>query len=856
MTDFDDVPGTSIDHILRRMRAKLINDLAAVLDVEAGLREAMIAAQHTSLVRDLREVLDIDAGLSAIVPTAPAPFRPEAETAASAASAGARHGNANAWGLWALELIDPLDDLAAGKVLRQYANAGTKADAEALARRLGRLPLALHLAGSYLAETTSTPSDAAPRITTFADYLAAINRAGQQAPRVTGDVGPGANASKGNEPGQAQGIIDRACELSLGLLASRGFPETRSLLQVLAYLADSDIPLLILDTGIIANSALFPGQDAGRQSRLIHSLAELGLVDIVEPPPGEEDDGATASSPVLRIHPMVRNSSRVRADLDVRAGEYLRLAAALLYKAADNADPEDPRTWPLWHALAPHCTSFLCAIAGHSSEPPSATVRQAALAALRAAQYQVAQGRAEQAAAECRQILRVLSQVPGVDTAVVLEVRQELACALRDQGQLEEAERELRAILQERMDLLSPEDQETVALLDRLARTGGQAHERPALLEREWDQGLAHPLLDVFETRHHLAITLAYRAWSPKDKDEYEAAARVQYQAVYEAQRRILGDRHPDTLESRQGLAIRLLNAGQAKEAEREFRAIYETGRRLPERGEQHPETLLTLSWIAAAAAGRGELAEAEAIYREAYREQMRILGGDHPQTLYCHDRLAHLLRSRGELTEAEAIYRDVHQAYRRIHGEHHQETLATLLRLAGVLSDRGELAEAEAVCRQVYQVRRQILGDDHPDTVAARYNLATVLEISGQLADAESEYGAVLDAERRTLGNDHPSTVTTRHALAGVLVERGRQWIAGASSERLEPEAPAPAASRPRAQKSHSQPQKEAPTVLDSPHNMVGSLHDPRRFATVSTEYREDFPDAEERAVAGSYSS
>lgn len=89
MTDFDDAPGASVDNILREERGKLINDLAAVLDVEAGLREVMIAARHTNLVRDLREVLDIDAGLSAIVPAAPVPSRPGTEMAASVASAAA-----------------------------------------------------------------------------------------------------------------------------------------------------------------------------------------------------------------------------------------------------------------------------------------------------------------------------------------------------------------------------------------------------------------------------------------------------------------------------------------------------------------------------------------------------------------------------------------------------------------------------------------------------------------------------------------------------------------------------------------------------------------------------------------------
>jgi hypothetical protein len=71
MTDFDDVPNTSVDSILSVGRTKLINDLATLLEVESGLREALVAARHTDLVNDLREVLDIDAGLGAVVAAAP-----------------------------------------------------------------------------------------------------------------------------------------------------------------------------------------------------------------------------------------------------------------------------------------------------------------------------------------------------------------------------------------------------------------------------------------------------------------------------------------------------------------------------------------------------------------------------------------------------------------------------------------------------------------------------------------------------------------------------------------------------------------------------------------------------------------
>jgi uncharacterized protein YegL len=76
MTGPDDLPRTA-DDPLAGAHDGLLGDLGALLDVEAGLRDAMVAARHTDLERDLRSVLDIEAGLEAIV--APAPRRPGAD---------------------------------------------------------------------------------------------------------------------------------------------------------------------------------------------------------------------------------------------------------------------------------------------------------------------------------------------------------------------------------------------------------------------------------------------------------------------------------------------------------------------------------------------------------------------------------------------------------------------------------------------------------------------------------------------------------------------------------------------------------------------------------------------------------
>src|SRR5215475_6407012 len=60
----------AVDRHVSDAHRNLVADLAASLDLAAGLREATIPAHHTNLVADLRDVLDIDAGLNAIAPNA------------------------------------------------------------------------------------------------------------------------------------------------------------------------------------------------------------------------------------------------------------------------------------------------------------------------------------------------------------------------------------------------------------------------------------------------------------------------------------------------------------------------------------------------------------------------------------------------------------------------------------------------------------------------------------------------------------------------------------------------------------------------------------------------------------------
>ena len=200
---------------------------------------------------------------------------------------------------------------------------GSAAEAEALARRLGRLPLALKLAGSFLAESAGLPAAFAdPGVArTYSQYREAIEH-GQMdkvfpAP-LTGEL----------TPEQARGVIGRTWELTLDLLTARHMPEARRVLRLLACMADAPVPYeLLLHPGTVACSPLLEGMSGARLWQVLQALAGFGLIDL----PG---DGGNLPA-VPRLHPLVRDTSHLNADS--APGEYaayLTLAAQLLGQAA------------------------------------------------------------------------------------------------------------------------------------------------------------------------------------------------------------------------------------------------------------------------------------------------------------------------------------------------------------------------------------------------------------------------------------------------------------------------------------------------------------------------------------------
>jgi plasmid stability protein len=620
-----------------------------------------------------------------------------------------RDGSPASWGSWPRRhRLETLTTDPAVAVLADHADhhpgLGSEEDARRLAARLGGLPLALKIAGSYLAEATAIPAafTGPGVIRTYQEYQDAIQ---------TGDLGAVFPMPTGElSPAKARRLIGRTWDLTLGLLDARPLPEARPVLRLLASFADTPVPYqLLLHPDTLAASAPLRDITGSRLWETLKALNDFGLIDL------DDSNQGAAAVPVARLHPLIRDTSSPATGPDHRV--FLELAAQLLGRAAraeETGVPEDPLRWPFWQVLAPHSAAVFRSIA---SKPgfPGAAVEAAAYAAYMAARYRAEQGNHAAAETEFRDVLAARLRVLGLDHPDTLATRHQIALEIGMRGHPAAAEAEFRDVLAARLRVLGPD----------------------------------HP--DTLTTRYCIAEKMSGQ--------RNHAAAEAEFRDVLAARLRVLGPNHPDTLTTWQDIALqKTIQGNQAAEAE--YRDVLAAELRVL--GSDHPTTLITRHGLALEIGRQGNHTAAEADFRDVLASELRVLGPDHPTTLLTRYCIALEIGRQGNHAAAEAEHRDVLAARLRVLGPDDPETLTTRYSIAQEIAEQGNHAAAEAELRDVLAARLRVFGPDHPGTLVVRHDIAVEMAGQGNHAAAVAEFRDVLTARLRVLGPDHPDTQET----------------------------------------------------------------------------------------------
>lgn len=518
------------------------------------------------------------------------------------------------------QVLADLDPAGAGNP------SGTKdlVEAAELSERLGGLPLALMLAGRYLAESRRAPAffgvTAVPR--GYREYRDALQHSGYR------DLMP--EHGRGDE----RLVVGSSWRLSLELLARRGVPQANTLLGTLACFGTEAIPYgELLDVETLSETPLFEGVTARGVWQALRALDDLGLIAV-------DDSGVSGS---VTLHPLVRDMARrdvAAADL---AADHLRTTTTLLRAALRNAHPKSPAAWHKWRALLTHCTAPLDLLAVLSTVTPA--VRGALQLGGDAAQYLRASGLREQSEATFGLVLhRCAGRLTDADP-LRLDIEHNFARLRYDQGRYADAEQLYRSVLARRRTVAGSDHPDTLTTQHYLARTlrrlckfeEARGLSQQTYLTRLELLGPAHP--DTLTSRQGIADLVRAQGDT--------AQAEAMYTEVLEARTAVLGPEHPATLSTRQYRAELLHARGRVAEAEAELSRLWPANQRV--RGLDHPRTLAVGRALADVHHAAGHLSEAARVASVAAPAAQRLLGSTHPITVALRSRLDALESERGE---------------------------------------------------------------------------------------------------------------------------------------------------------------------------------------------------------------
>jgi serine/threonine protein kinase/Flp pilus assembly protein TadD len=243
--------------------------------------------------------------------------------------------------------------------------------------------------------------------------------------------------------------------------------------------------------------------------------------------------------------------------------------------------------------------------------------------------------------------------------------------------------------------------------------------------------------------------------------------------ALHEAQ---LGPDHPDTLTSRFGVAKLLAFQGKYKEAEAEFRLLYEKRRAV--RGEGHPETIEAMNMLALVLVELVRYDEAEKLYLQAralLERGGKEAAGDPTQPLMVAHNLALLYWNWGRYDQARELFELARAGLTARLGPEHPDALMVLQNIALLDIMCGEYDSAERRLAIVLEGRKKRLGDDHPDTLVAMCSLGQAHQARGRFDRAAPLMVEALRRSRETRGDDHPGTLQLTNNLGLLRQEQGQ---------------------------------------------------------------------------------
>ncbi|MEU5860071.1 tetratricopeptide repeat protein [Nonomuraea sp. NPDC047529] len=515
-----------------------------------------------------------------------------------------RRAAARWWPGAELQHIGVLPREDAARVLCDLApQSGTMEQAANIADQLGRLPLALTLAGGFLSHQVLSPWT----MDVYGRHL--------QDGELVELMDQGADVLSAEDH---RHLVGRTWQLTIDAFETRGLSEAVALLRLLARFASEPLPLSLLDRPEI--SGVLPHT---RTETALRALLDQSLTELV-------DVGVRC----VQTHAVLLDSVAVATP-----PESLATLNATASRLLDAAVPEIPDTGPFNPQLrlfAPHMLALLRRVTDPATVADVLSVAtRLSIALHRTGDYLPAWETARTATALAEQTL-------GAEHRLVLRARSRVGRALFRLGQYSEAELILQHVRTTQERLFGADDPDALDSshgLYLVALNLGRRDEALSLLRatekgRRRALGPFHPL--TLRSQVSLLLMLSTSEFAAE-----ENAALLSLPSQCE---RHLGPEHTITLLARHHYAVALYELGRLEEADEQIRSVADKYQR--RYGPNYPIALGAQQLYARIQCALGHLDFAIELMNGVVAWRENNLGSDHPFTIESRELLIEFKRN------------------------------------------------------------------------------------------------------------------------------------------------------------------------------------------------------------------
>ncbi len=573
------------------------------------------------------------------------------------------------------------------ELFRKFQIIGDRQILDEIAEELGDLPLALHLAGSYLR--------CYRRVISLETYLEQIRGpALLKHPSMQGiGLSPTAHIQH----------VGRTFAMSYDKLDPTNDIDAiaRKLLVHAAHFAPGEKIWYALLIKTLAPEAEQAEQDLLRIDQAFRRLIELGLIEAVE------DD-------LLRMHRLVAAFVSEVAKTDVETTR--EIVENVVYRETARVNRAG---YPIPLLSWQQHLRVVIDIAKVRQDLRSATLCRELAEHL----YQISDY--DDAFIYYDKALTIQQHLLGAKHSEIALTLTKLGNVLREQGKLEESLPYFEQALVIREELFGEQHPDVAASLNEIGRLllvqreGVRAQECLARAVQIAQQALGQEDPAVADYANNLGLCLL---------DCLEDVPRAQYylELALAIRLKTLGETHPLTALSYNNLGYFHKATGKLDDARKHYQTSLEI--RKQTLGEEHPDTAQTLNNLGTLSQAQGNFQEAQTELEQALAIYCKSIGENHYRTAFCLHNLGLLWESQGANDHACNYYARALAAREKVYMPIHPNIALSLFHLGSLLYKTAQFSEAGNFLTRALEIQDQLWQDTPLPKAHTLYELGCVL--------------------------------------------------------------------------------------------------------------------------------